>query len=378
MPAKKVHLLIVDDIFPYLLSAFRVEEYNAYLERLPDAQVYSTTTSYSFIPGTPSFEQVKADYVVHYPHLAARVRRWDLASPPEADVAYTIFLNNACSFVDYFDSHRMPFSFTLYPGGGFQLDDPTSDTKLRRVFKSPNFREVIVTQRVTRDYLLDRCFCPAEAIAYIYGGVNPTPPQELPARERFGEGRDTLDICFVAFKYSPMGRDKGYDVFIEAARQISARAQEARFHVVGTFSPADIEIAALGDRIRFYGPQPRSFFPDFYRQMDIILSPNRPFVLAPGAFDGFPTAACVDAGLAGTALFCADELKLNESLEPGHNIVIVQPNADLCAEAILDFRARPRDLAAIGENGSKALRRLFSFEAQMEPRLAVLSRLLAM
>ena len=50
--------------------------------------------------------------------------------------------------------------------------------------------------------------------------------------------------------------------------------------------------------------------------MDLIISPNVPFVLASGAFDGFPTACCMEAALSGTAMFVTDELKLEMVQSP--------------------------------------------------------------
>src|SRR5260221_13378619 len=42
-------LVILDDIFPHLLSAFRIAEFNAYLSRYPNSVVHSTAVSFSVI-----------------------------------------------------------------------------------------------------------------------------------------------------------------------------------------------------------------------------------------------------------------------------------------------------------------------------------------
>ena len=106
----------------------------------------------------------------------------------------------------------------------------------------------------------------------------------------------------------PRGVDKGYDRFIATARILRGRHPEVRFHVVGNFTEEDVEITDLHDCITFYGHRFTPFFPDFTRRMDIILSPNIPFMFKPGAFDGFPTGCCIEAALCGTAVFASDEL----------------------------------------------------------------------
>ena len=62
-----------------------------------------------------------------------------------------------------------------------------------------------------------------------------------------------------------------------------------------------------------------------FREVDVILSPNVPFVLAPGCFDGFPTGCCVDAGMRGTAIFATDEFDSARSCyTDGEDIVLVK------------------------------------------------------
>ncbi|MCC6728094.1 MAG: glycosyltransferase family 4 protein [Chthonomonadales bacterium] len=364
---------VLDDLFPSPLSGFRMAEYGTYLQAFRDAVVY--TSAATQIGEYRSYAELVADYAREWPELAPRVLRHHSLRRLRARLGYTMFLNNAVGFVDAFDRSRVPFVFTLYPGGGFRLDDPASDRKLERVLGSPWCRRVIATQTITRDYLERRGLCRAEHVAFIYGC--PLPPGgcgDVPAeRPRFGMGKPTLDICFVAHRYMPGGADKGYDVFCAAARAIGGAVPEARFHVVGGFDSSDGDLAALGERVRFQGPRESAFLAPFYAGMDLILSPNAPSLLGPGAFDGFPTASCMEAGRAGVAVFCTDPLGLNVAFEDGREIVLIGRDADAIAEQVLAYRGCPERLAAIGAAGMAAFRRAFGADAQIAPRIRLLT-----
>lgn len=372
--------LILDDLFPQTLSAFRIAEYNTYLEVFESARVHSTATSFPLVGETRSFRAVVKEYEDRYPQHRGKVqklrRRWrgDLRS----SVVYTMFLNDAVNFVKVAEKYRCPFVFTLYPGGGFRLSDEQADNYLRRVFSSPSFRKVIVTQEISQRYLLDNGLCSADELEFIYGVVSPSSllTNSAPERRRFPESKRTFDVCFVAHKYTHRGVDKGYDTFIEAARCLSKICNKMIFHVVGPFGAADIDVSDLRDKLRFYGTRPTEFFPAFYANMDVILSPNRAFMLGPGSFDGFPTGACVEAGLCGVVAICTDPLQQNISLQAEEEIVIVKPDVDDICQRVHQFYTRPENVYLVSARGQEAFRRIFNVEAQMKPRLRTLASLL--
>jgi glycosyltransferase involved in cell wall biosynthesis len=361
---------ILDDWFPYLLTSFRVSEFNCYLEALPGSRVYSCDPAYA-----AHFQA----YERAHPHLASRVRPW---SPPRylpGTAAYCVFINNASRFVPIMEKHGLPFAFTLYPGGGFHIDEEDNDRKLRRVFGSPCFRKVIVTQRITRDYLLSKEFCDPSEVEFVYGGVLPSDihdAQSVP-KKYCGGDKDTFDICFAANKYMPKGIDKGYDVFIEVARILSAEIEQARFHVIGGFGPDDIDVSDLGNRIRFHGVKYREDFVRVYDGLDLILSPNVPFRQYPGAFDGFPTGCCIEAALSGVAVFATDCLGSNIALKDGEEIVIIPREARQIADIVCSYYSDLDTLYQLSANGQRAFAKVFGLEAQMAPRLAILGDLLA-
>lgn len=372
-------LVILDDAFPNLHSAFRIAEYNAYLQRWPDATVYSTAQNRVSVRNGKGFGQILDDYAALYPELSSRIFRFGGEANLGRDLAYFIFLGNAARFASVLDANDTPFAFTLYPGGGFKIDEKDSDEVLRRTCSSPNFEKVIATQTITREYLIDGGFCDPEKIEFVYGGVFPLADlaDQTPPKVFYKDNKDTFDLCFVAYKYTNRSIvSKGYDVFVEVAKRLSKRRPDARFHVVGTFDESDIDVSDISEKVTFYGPRTSSFFPGFYSRMDMILSHNVPFTLLPGAFDGFPTGSCMEAGLCGVAVVCTDPLGLNVAFEDGEEILIVPHDAEATVATAERYMDSPDELYDLAKRGQRAFARVFGMEAQMEPRLRMLSELL--
>ncbi len=361
-------------IFLNVLTAFRVAEFNAYLEIFPSTQVYSTSSV-----GSIPFKQALKEYASCYPQFKKQVAKFHPLRQLHGSLIYIVFLHNAYNFISVIERDSIPFIFELYPGGTFQLEDPASDAKLRRVCSSPLFRKVIVTQKVTYDYLLAKQFCSVTQIEYVFGValLSEQLNSQRVVKKRYPQDKATFDICFVANKYTERGTDKGYDIFVEAAKKLCFLSGATCFHVVGTFSEADIDISDLKGRIKFYGSQNTDFFPEFYSRMDIILSPNLPFVLAQGAFDGFPTGACVEAGLCGVAVFCTDVLNLNTTFVPDRDIKFVSHNAISIFEDIRFYLHNVELLYNLSEAGRIKFAELFNADAQLKPRVRILQQYLS-
>ena len=372
-------IAIFDDTFPHPLSAFRFEEFGSYLDALPKARVYADGRVLPNFGEPRSLQQVIDDHSRNYPHHSGRVLPLANSALPDGAVAYAIFADNIYRYLDQIERCRMPFAFTLYPGGGFRLEQADVNERLKRVFGSPWFRRVIATQPITRDYLLAKTYCPQERITYIQGVVIPRSAFDAPdAKLRFGFAKRALDICFVAMRHHPsVITDKGYDLFVEAAERLSAAGVDARYHVVGNFDATVADLGSAAPLFRFYGLRQRQFFREFYRHMDLILAPTRPFSRRPGVFDGFPTAACVEAGLQEVAVVCSDELHLNRSFVDGRDIVIVRPAVDDIMDRLMWLIGEPERIAAIGRSGRKRMNEVFCSDAQIRPRVELLRSLAA-
>lgn len=364
--------VILDDFFPNLLTGFRVAEYNAHLQAFPHLSVMSTL-------GELGAEHLR--YAQLYPQFAPRVQPFAPDWLAGCGLAYINFLNNAAHFLPSLVQHAIPFVLTLYPGGGFGLDEPESDTKLSLVLASPLLQAVIVTQPVTESYLwqfAQRNKLTLPTMQRIDGlVVNPLYFEaSLPRHAAYGTGKPTLDICFVAERYMPLGANKGYPEFIAAALAL-VDLQELRWHVVGGgFARQDIDITALGDRIHFYGRLETASLRQFFTGMDLIVSPNRPQVLHPGNFDGFPTGCCVEAALCGVAVMATDTLAQNPGYTDNQSIFLLNVDGATLAQQI-EHRIRaiathPAVLQSVADQGQVLTRHLYAPQRQIGPRQQIL------
>ena len=357
--------VILDDFFPDLQTGFRIAEYNALLEKFPRLSVHSTRLR---------FDRYHRRYSHVYPELAPRVKQFLRGALKQPSFAYLNFVNNACDFLHFVEQRKTPFVFTLYPGGGFGIDARESDTKLDCVCASPMLKHVIVTQKLTADYLHARH--PSVPSTLIFGCVvHPLYFSEAGApRSWFGEGKATFDVCFVAGKYMRHGWNKGYPVFIDAGRRLAAIVPETRLHVVGDFEPADWPLEALAERVTFHGRLRTQKLREFYREMDVIASPNIPFLLHPGHFDGFPTGACAEASLCGVAMVVSDVLRLNTEYQAGDELIVAAPEAEAVSEALVALARDPEHLRAVALAGQEKSRALYAPDRQILPRIAILER----
>lgn len=378
---------LFDTSFPSELSSFRFGEFSAYLQELPGSQIHSSTWDISHLHKSESFSAMAARYTAAHGMNAGRVTLYE-AGRKSGRVGYCVFLNNANLFFSENPGLELDaLAFTLYPGGGFELNDPNSDFKLRRLCDNPRLAKIVTTQNLTYHYLLDKGFCEPDRLLHIFGGVVPM-CFDRAALDRILKGRDVLrpvlNVCFVAQRYSAIGAEKGYDVFVALAERLRAR-EDIAFHVVGGFDANVIELKP-GVRIHFHGIQPANFFPNFYREMDIIVSPNiSGYRLnnGQGSFDGFPTTCCVEAALCGTALFLSDFEGLNADLSgrpiyrPGVDFELINRDADELASKVLHYADDRDALRALADAGRAVVLRDLGHDKQIVPRLRMLQTLSA-
>jgi glycosyltransferase involved in cell wall biosynthesis len=373
--SKRNNLIVLDDIYPHLLSGFRIAEFNYYIEHIPDTKVFSSTDAFKVLNEKRCFDEVKKEFSNLYPKCTGHVTVLK-EQPLKAKLIYMVFLHNAYNFLPYIEKYNIPFVFTLYPGGGFQLRQEHSDNMLRRVFLSPLFMKVIVTTKTTYDYLLNYNFCDSKKIQFVYGVVTQTEifEEQSVRKEKFSIDKDTFDICFVAHKYTKEGRDKGYNIFIEVAKILSRLHNNIYFHVVGSFDESDVDISQIQRYISFYKTLKTHEFVEFHKSMDIILSPNSSFILSPGGFDGFPTGGCIEAGLNTVALFVTDDLNQNIAFTPNEDIVIISKDSNKIANQILYYYNRLDELYQLAEKGKNTILDNYKLEVQMKPRMEILTK----
>jgi glycosyltransferase involved in cell wall biosynthesis len=392
----EVGLGLFCDRFPHTYG-FLIQQFVTYLRHFPDAAAYSFGRKVLEPYHPRQFGEAMGRFAASYPDLSHRVTQLVpvLDGPPgqctharaetrggrfrKPRLAHNIFAMNADLFRPLYETLGIPFTFTLNPGGAFRLDHPHSDDRLRRVFDSPLFRKVIVTYPLTRDYIISRFQIPEDRIALIPGTIvveSLLDAHRRPKR-RYGVDKDSLDLCFVGMRYSPTGADKGYDRFIAAMHLLAPRLPRLRIHVVGNFDARTVDCSALADRVTFHGPRDQRWLAAFYAEMDAIVSPNAADQLAKGAFDGFPVTSCIEAGMCGVALFATDPMGLNMWLRDGVDYVAIDRAPARLADCLESWLAEPERLYALAANGEERFHAHWGEAAQMGPRVALMTELLA-
>lgn len=342
-------------------------EYNDYLGQFPHLRILS---SY------PDFTAAHHAYADQYPQHAQRVLPLTQDQLDGSGLVYLNFLNNAYAYLPLLEQRQLPFILTLYPGGGFGLNEAESDHKLDRIMQSPLLLHVIVTQKVTEDYLQQR-YGNRIPRSMIFGVVV-SPLYFLPPdgeRPYFCAGKAELDVCFVAEKYMPHGANKGYPQFVETMRWLIALRPELpfRFHVVGSCTAEDWPLGGLERRVQFHGRLNTPELQRFYLCMDMVISPNQPFLLHQGNFDGFPTGCCVEASLCGVCIVATDLLGLNPAYVDNRDMIFVEPEPDRIAQRVLKLIDEGK-LASVARAGQRLTRSLFNPVVQLHARAAIIRR----
>lgn len=375
-------LLILDDIFPSELSSFRYGEYLAYLNALANVMVASSGTAIKHLDPALCFADIVEKFKNNYPEHQNKIVEYDeqvyeksldnFAKYCSNKIALFTFVNNVCmddyKVLEYLEKNDIPFIFTLYPGGGFLLNDEKCNEKLIRVFSSPCFKKVIVTQKVTYDYLVNNNFCLKEEIEFIYGVISPSAINQK-KKIRPKQLTEKINVCFGAYKYSNNGVDKGYDLFIDSAKKLLKKYPNMLFHVVGNFTPEDIDVSDLKGHIKFYGAKPYYWLSEFFKDKHIIVSPNRPFTLSEGAFDGFPTGTCTEAMLNGLVAVCTDDLNQNIIYKDDEDIILVKPSVDDIVEKIDNLCRNPRKFYKMSKRSIAKTQQYYSYKTQITARI---------
>lgn len=376
---KKYDLIIFDDIYPHPMSGFRLEEFTVLLEEFKNSKIIIDPTAYSYlnIPLSTHKEHLCL-FLKDRKHLRGKIDVIKKISNINCRLFYCVFFGTIYKNLDRLEKYKIPFVFTLYPGGGFIVDDEITNKKMKQVFSSPMFKHVIVTQKFTREYLIINELCPIEKIKFIFGGVVPQNSLlvNMPIKKVYVRDKATFDLCFCATKYMSLGSDKGYDLFIEAAHKLAEKFDFVRFHIIGGFSSKEIDCTVLGDKIKFYGYQNFENLSEIYQMMDVLVSPNRPFVLTKGGFDGFPLGTAVEAGLNGVAVIVSDCLKQNSVFVKNEEIIIIENTVESIEKAVVDLINNPEKLDEISKKGREKFLNVYSNKVQMQLRIKLLKSLI--
>lgn len=376
---KKYDLIIFDDIYPHPISGFRLEEFTFLLNNVERSKIIVDPKSYKFL-NTPLSEHQKNinDIIKNNSNLEGKIFVKKNILNLNTKLFYCVFLNNIYGFLPYLEKYKIPFMFTLYPGGGLRINDEKVDEKLKKIFSSKMFRGVFTTQKYTTDYLLNNNLCSKEKIHFIFGCVVPqiSLKKEIKSKKYFSYDKKEFNICFCAVKYTKYGQDKGYDTFINVIEEITKKYNFVTAHVIGGFDESTIDVSSLGDKIKFYGYKKFDELSNVFKYMDIIISPNKPFYLNKGEFDGFPLGTVVEAVFNGVVALLSDELNQNYNFTDLKDLIIIKNNKEDIFNKIEFLINNPEELKKISNSGIKKFKSVYSNSTQMKPRLEVMNEII--
>ncbi|MFY8180900.1 MAG: glycosyltransferase family 4 protein [Flavobacterium sp.] len=356
-----------------------MEEFTILLREIKKSKILLTPSSYNTLKTDLSLHSIHIDEIVRaQPKLKGKLNLKRGFVNLNAKLFYCLFINNIYEFLNELEKLSIPFVFTLYPGGGFQMNDEKCDFKLKKVLSSSMFKKVIVTQQITKDYLISKDYCSEDKIELIFGGVVPQSSlkKDVSDRKNYFINKNTLDISFCAAKYMSKGVDKGYDVFIEFAHILASKYDFVRFHIIGGFDDTEIDVTKLNDRIVFYGYQKFENLESLFKNMDILISPNKSFVLNKGSFDGFPLGTVVEAALNGVLVILSDDLNQNRTFVNNEELIIVKNDCYVIEQAVSDLIHNPKRINEIATKGRLKFQEVYSNATQMEPRITLLKELI--
>ncbi|MFM9989046.1 hypothetical protein [Flavobacterium sp.] len=363
-------ITILDDMMPSALSPWRSYEYSELCKAFPDTRILTDCTTFVNYCQGKNFDQNLEDLISFYPNLDKKIKKLTFSSNLNSEITYMMFYNNVKTNFEVINRNKNPFTFTLYPGGGFGFNDKLVDKNLKQYFSSNLFRGVIVNQNVTKKYLIDKQLCDPSQINLISGVPLNLCTEDIINFE-YNKDLNKTSILFFANKYTSDGSDKGFDIFQKIVLALIDKKEEFNFIVIGGFSKIDLIDSLLEKVIVFKGTLNEFEFESVLKETHILVSPNKPFILSKNAFDGFPLATCVTASLYGNVNFMTDYFNESENLDLNHNQDFIKINCDVneIVHKILELHNNKELLKQIAENGRNKMLHLYSFEKQIKPRI---------
>lgn len=361
----KKDLIIIDDYVPNIYAAFKPFEIAFLLNAVESSALFSVVANRVHdryyptydIHSTKHFKKLSVNFCSAFKVPEEKVKPFYPWTKIDAKVVYVIFLNVAWHLLEYLEKRKLKFILELYPGGGLSLLESGPDyEKLKAVLGSPCLVNVICTQKITYEFVKKHKFCSDDKVSFKYGGVIANIPSVKAKSLRYKTNKKTLDICFTAAKYMEKGLDKGYDIFIEAAHMLLEKNKAYHFHIVGGFDENEIPVKEeFREHFHFYGFLKSTDFIQYYSDKDIIVSPNRPFMLGKGNFDGFPTGAVGEAALNGLCMIISDPLNLNPFYKDFKDAIFIENIPEDIAEKVSYLEQNPDEIYRIGEAGKQTI-----------------------
>ncbi len=357
------------------------------MDNFPNSKVISTLAALNWLQHDTSRSEIIEKFSLSHPHLVDRVifssdqdmdveisQMLDSNSPPS--LMYCLFLNNAENLLNNSEEFQVPFVFTLYPGGGFHLNNSFSDDKLLRVLSSNMLKGVVVTMPTTLDYVqkfISKFSLSSTKIIYKYGGIIRQPKINNIKMDPIA---GPLRVLFIGMKYTEKGEDKGLDLFLSSCSLLIQSGIKLNISIVGNWSQIDLNGFLCESYCTIFGLVPNEELSNIYFNNDIAIFPTRYSKIDSGNFDGFPVGSAIEAALHGVAIMTTNPLGMVTPLRSGIHYISIDPTTDSIYESILDLDKDRDHLLRLKIDGQKKFYEIFSLHSQMYPRLELLKKFL--
>lgn len=361
---------IIDDYYPKATSGFRLAEFDAL--QAADTRIEVVTT-----------QDNSRDQLVHLPPLPdskqteRRIRYISSVTRVGPALAYYgVFLSNARRIAILASANKVPFSFTLYPGGGFALMDPRSRLILSDIVRSPWLRRIVVTQPAVHDYLSQEFPGIRDHIDYIFGipTWSAIAPTDRRSDSQIQFPKRCMRVVFVAHRYHSSGRDKGIDAALDSVAILKSRGIPCCWYFVGDWKEISCLHTGTGN-VTFTGVLNPPELAQLLQRCDVAVFPNRAGVHGPGHFDGFPLTAAVEAALNGCAIVSTNPYGQETPIKAGRDYFEIKASAVSIADQLEELALDPEKLIAARRRHRRQWRHVFSPEKQIAPRLRVIDQL---
>jgi glycosyltransferase involved in cell wall biosynthesis len=152
-------------------------------------------------------------------------------------------------------------------------------------------------------------------------------------------------------------REKGVEDYVAAARELRRRAPQARFQLLGPFDPHPDAISRA--RVEAWEAEGAIEYLGVVSDVRPYLAQCSVFVLPSYYREGLPRTA-MEALATGRAIVTTDVPGCRETVEPGHNGLLVPPRDPVAlSEALATFLDDPVRISAMGEASASLAERRF-------------------
>lgn len=252
------------------------------------------------------------------------------------------------------------------------MNNLAKDKILLELIESSNCKYVIVNQYVTYFYLIDFLKVDPWKVKII-PGVPISLSNQQSDKTKFPKS-EVLNIVFVGHRYLINGEDKGLPIFLELIKILTIETSiNFKAIVVGDFFIEDFPGYEKIGNLIFLGKMNEEELSVFLESTDIIISPNQPFKLSQGAYDGFPLGSVVSAGIKGNLIFSTDYF--NEGEKIGFldkiNFVKIEPDIIDIKNKVEFYLNHPDVAEKIIINSKKFIYDFYSYQNQILKRLEI-------